>query len=173
MWKCSTSRLVLRPSSCTCAFWQTNTVHAEYLSWKHGLSVSIITPLMCAIYKTMVDYIHTELSLLKSSHWFAVRNCQTSNVTPPLMFKKSFLFSFFLVFKYIFFPFKLTSSLFDIFSDRHQGQGRSTGLFNWPYVKFIKNVLKERKGNVLFNDALNTFEYGYIWRRTYGKGPFR
>ena len=30
----------------------------------------------------------------------------------------------------------------------------------------------ERKGNVLFNDALNTF-YLVIWHQTYGKEPFR
>ena len=29
------------------------------------------------------------------------------------------------------------------------------------------------EGNVLFNDALNTFYFTVIWRRTYGKGPFR
>ena len=28
-----------------------------------------------------------------------------------------------------------------------------------------------KEGNVLFNDALNTFYF--IWRDTYGKGPFR
>ena len=30
-----------------------------------------------------------------------------------------------------------------------------------------------KEGNVLFNDALNTFYFTVIWRRTYGKGPFR
>ena len=29
------------------------------------------------------------------------------------------------------------------------------------------------EGNVLFNDALNTFYFTVIWRRTYGKGPLR
>ena len=29
----------------------------------------------------------------------------------------------------------------------------------------------ENKGNVLFNDTLNTFYFTVIWRRTYGKGP--
>ena len=28
-----------------------------------------------------------------------------------------------------------------------------------------------KEGNVLFNDALNTFLFTVIWRRTYGKGP--
>ena len=27
-----------------------------------------------------------------------------------------------------------------------------------------------KEGNVLFNDALNTF---YLWRQTYGKGPIK
>ena len=30
-----------------------------------------------------------------------------------------------------------------------------------------------KEGNVLFNDALNTFYITVIWRRTYGKGPLR
>ena len=31
-----------------------------------------------------------------------------------------------------------------------------------------------KEGNVLFNDVLNTlFLFTVIWRRTYGKGPFR
>ena len=30
-----------------------------------------------------------------------------------------------------------------------------------------------KEGNVLFNDALNTFYFTVIWRRTYGKGQFR
>ena len=30
-----------------------------------------------------------------------------------------------------------------------------------------------QEGNVLFNDALNTFYFTVIWRRTYGKGPLR
>ena len=35
-------------------------------------------------------------------------------------------------------------------------------------------VLATRKeGNVLFNDALNTFYFTVIWRHTYGKGPLR
>ena len=29
------------------------------------------------------------------------------------------------------------------------------------------------EGNVLFNDALNTFYFTVIWRQTYGKGPLR
>ena len=30
-----------------------------------------------------------------------------------------------------------------------------------------------KDGNVLFNDALNTFNFTVIWRRIYGKGPLR
>ena len=37
-----------------------------------------------------------------------------------------------------------------------------------------KEGKKEGKGNVLFNDALNTFIlFTVIWRQTYGKGPLR
>ena len=33
---------------------------------------------------------------------------------------------------------------------------------------------KRKEGNVLFNDALNTFfKFTVIWRRTYGKGSLR
>ena len=39
------------------------------------------------------------------------------------------------------------------------------------YVPSAKNQWKE--GNILFNDALNTFYFTVIWRRTYGKGPLR
>ena len=39
---------------------------------------------------------------------------------------------------------------------------------------FIYEREREReKKNVLFNDALNTFYFTVIWRRTYGKGPIR
>ena len=30
-----------------------------------------------------------------------------------------------------------------------------------------------KEGNVLFNDALNTFYFTVIWRRTYDIGPLR
>ena len=32
---------------------------------------------------------------------------------------------------------------------------------------------KWKEGNVLSNDALNTFYFTVIWRHTYGKGPLR
>ena len=32
---------------------------------------------------------------------------------------------------------------------------------------------EKKEGNVLFNNALNTFYFTVIWRRTYGKGPLR
>ena len=38
-----------------------------------------------------------------------------------------------------------------------------------PYICLSKT----KEGNVLFNDALNTFHSTVIWRRTYGKGPLR
>ena len=34
-------------------------------------------------------------------------------------------------------------------------------------------VIHTKEGNVLFNDAPNTFLFTVIWRRTYGKVPFR
>ena len=37
----------------------------------------------------------------------------------------------------------------------------------------IRILEGKKEGNVLFNDALNTFYFTVIWRRTYGKGPFR
>ena len=30
-----------------------------------------------------------------------------------------------------------------------------------------------KEGNVLFNDALNTFYFTVLWRQTYGKRPLR
>ena len=42
----------------------------------------------------------------------------------------------------------------------------------WPDISFFVSARwKERKGNALFNDVLNTFYLGYM-RRAYGKGPF-
>ena len=38
---------------------------------------------------------------------------------------------------------------------------------------FIRIFVGRKEGNVLFNDALNTFLFTVIWRRTYGKGPLR
>ena len=32
---------------------------------------------------------------------------------------------------------------------------------------------RTKEGNVLFNDALNTFYFTVIWHQTYGKGPLR
>ena len=45
--------------------------------------------------------------------------------------------------------------------------------------KFPENIselniyFRRKEGNVLFNDALNTFLFTIIWRSTYGKGPLR
>ena len=36
-----------------------------------------------------------------------------------------------------------------------------------------ENVTKVIEGNVLFNNALNTFLFSVIWRQTYGEGPLR
>ena len=39
-------------------------------------------------------------------------------------------------------------------------------------IKGLDPMVQERKeGNILFNDALNTFYFTVIWRRKYGKGP--
>ena len=38
------------------------------------------------------------------------------------------------------------------------------------YIFSIPKNITMIEGNVLFNDALNTFNFTVIWRRTYGKG---
>ena len=44
----------------------------------------------------------------------------------------------------------------------------------WKKDKGEKRRRKERKeGNVLFNDALNTFYFTVIWLRIHGKEPLR
>ena len=40
-------------------------------------------------------------------------------------------------------------------------------------VLVLNAINLKGKKNVLFNDALNTVYFTVIWRRTYGKGPFR
>ena len=40
-------------------------------------------------------------------------------------------------------------------------------------VRTIQIARGRKEGNVLFNDALNTFLFTVIWRHTYGKGPIR
>ena len=35
----------------------------------------------------------------------------------------------------------------------------------------VKDQSAREEGNVLFNDALNTFLFTVIWRETYGKAP--
>ena len=37
----------------------------------------------------------------------------------------------------------------------------------------VKDHSANEEGNVLVNDALNTFYFTVIWRHTYGKGPLR
>ena len=55
-------------------------------------------------------------------------------------------------------------------------------LYEWPKLDPLVQCppgswwIRDRgrkEGNVLFNDALNTFYFTVIWRRTYGKGPLR
>ena len=57
----------------------------------------------------------------------------------------------------------------------HNYMGRKGNvLFNDALNPFYSQLYgKERKGNVLFNDALNTFYSLIIWHRTYGKGSLR
>ena len=43
----------------------------------------------------------------------------------------------------------------------------------WEFKKKFFNCKQERKGKVLFNDALNTFYLRLYGVRTYGKGPLR
>ena len=40
-------------------------------------------------------------------------------------------------------------------------------------IHMVKVHSRRKEGNVLFNDALNTFYLRFLWRQTYGKGPFR
>ena len=40
-------------------------------------------------------------------------------------------------------------------------------------VRIFSRKLRKKEGNILFNDTLNTFLFTFIWRRTYGEGPFR
>ena len=48
------------------------------------------------------------------------------------------------------------------------------GISNVLRVSQKWSLIQGRKeGNILFNDALNTFYFTVIWRRTYGKGPLR
>ena len=51
-----------------------------------------------------------------------------------------------------------------------------TTAFVTPVVEYCRllvssNPVSRKEGNVLFNNALKQFIYGYIWCQTYGKGP--
>ena len=49
-------------------------------------------------------------------------------------------------------------------------------LYDGPFELFLvpaSACVTRKEGNVLFNDALNTFYLTVMWRRTYGKGPLR
>ena len=39
--------------------------------------------------------------------------------------------------------------------------------------RIVRVTQIRKEGNVLFNDALNTFLFTVIWRQAYGKRPFR
>ena len=41
------------------------------------------------------------------------------------------------------------------------------------YARWLSQHSGRKEGNVLFNDALNTFYFMVIWCRTYGKEPLR
>ena len=62
--------------------------------------------------------------------------------------------------------------------NKHELTNTSGSLNAMLYVRlhstyFVYSVQERQEGNVLFNDALNTFLFTVIWRRTYGKVPFR
>ena len=40
-------------------------------------------------------------------------------------------------------------------------------------TKLVSVGTRRKEGNVLFNDALNTFLFTVIWHLAYGKGPLR
>ena len=42
-----------------------------------------------------------------------------------------------------------------------------------PHIVLLTPQVGKKKGNVLFNDALNTFYFTVIWCLTYGKGLLR
>ena len=45
------------------------------------------------------------------------------------------------------------------------------GYYSLLFFTSLSHLSIRKEGNVLFNDALNTFYFTVIWRRTYGKGP--
>ena len=58
---------------------------------------------------------------------------------------------------------------FDVFV--HRGAGAY--ICGEETVSIIRQQrIQWKEGNVLFNDALNTFYFTVIWCQTYGKGPF-
>ena len=46
-------------------------------------------------------------------------------------------------------------------------------VYHSPVYVFDRRCVRRKEGNILFNDALNTFCFTVIWRQTYGNGPFR
>ena len=59
------------------------------------------------------------------------------------------------------------------FGGRHVGTGGLTvGRLEHVHEFLKKEKNNTKEGNVLFNDALNTYLFTVIWHRTYGKGPF-
>ena len=45
---------------------------------------------------------------------------------------------------------------------RNTLNAKNTDILNKMYLSFIEIYLKNKEGSVLFNDAHNTFSYGYI-----------
>ena len=50
---------------------------------------------------------------------------------------------------------------------------KTNGFFKNALITFLLTDIGRKEGNVLFNDALNTFYFTVIWRRIYGKVPLR
>ena len=42
-----------------------------------------------------------------------------------------------------------------------------------PDLCKVVELYRRKEGNVLFNDAFNTFLFTVIWRQAYGKGPLK
>ena len=57
--------------------------------------------------------------------------------------------------------------------DHSDGERGNLLLPHWLEQEIINRKEGRKEGNVLFNDALNTYYFMVIWHQTYGKGPFR
>ena len=74
-----------------------------------------------------------------------------------MVFHKNILYLIYLIFWFVYQPDQVAS--FGFVNQKRK-------------LIYLGSTRERKKGNVLFNDALNTF-YLVIWHRTYGKGPLR